>query len=150
MRSAPASYTRRSRLFTLEVFMRPNVLFPLTALLAVAAGCGSEAREPFARSALKRDLTLVTGTTGVEVASPLETRQVRSLPRAVHLSKPAARSSQASLATPKLKLADVWAPGPLAAAPSPIVQPATAVASSENSRELLPGKTVTLVPATGP
>jgi hypothetical protein len=127
--------------------MRPIVLLPLTVLLAVAAGCGSEAREHSARSVLKRDLTLVTGSVGVEVASPLETHQVLNQHRTVHSSKPVARSSQAPLATPTAKLADVWVPRPVATAPSPVVQPATPSASSENSRELLPGKTVTLIPA---
>jgi hypothetical protein len=127
--------------------MRPVVLFPLAALLVVAAGCGSEAREPSARSELKRDLTLVSGAAGVEVASPVETRQIRPQHRSDPSSRPAARSSRAPLATSRVTLIDVWAPGPLTAAPRPVVQPATPEASSENSRELLPGKTVTLIPA---
>lgn len=122
--------------------MRTVFLLPLTALVAVAAGCGSEAREQ-RRSVPERDLTLVTQTAYVEIASPVETQQVRRAP--------ARRSSR----EPKVRLADFTAPlaalgagsAPVLAAPEPVTQPASTASTSDNGRELLPGKTVTLIPA---
>lgn len=127
--------------------MRTVFLLPLTALVAVAAGCGSEAREQ-RRSVPERDLTLVTQTAYVEIASPVETQVRRA---------PARRSSR----EPKVQLAVFTAPlaalgagsAPVLAAPEPVAKPASTAstpeegASSDNGRELLPGKTVTLIPA---
>jgi hypothetical protein len=123
--------------------MRTVYLLPLAAL-AVVAGCGSEEREQTARSVPQRDLTLVTQTAEVKIASRLETQQLR-IHRTVHPSQPAARPTPAARArpvAPKVVLAAVSAP----AAAEPIAQPATE-ASIPNDRELLPGKTVTLIPA---
>ncbi len=121
--------------------MRTVFLLPLTALVAVAAGCGSEAREQ-RRSVPERDLTLMTHTAYVEIASPVETQVRRA---------PARRSSR----EPKVRLADFTAPlaalgagsAPVLAAPEPVTQPASTASTSDNGRELLPGKTVTLIPA---
>jgi hypothetical protein len=116
--------------------MRPIVLFRLTALVAMAGGCGSESREPATRSAPKRDLTLVTGVAQVEVASPVETRRIQPPYRARQAWSRVARPTPAA-ASSAVKLAAIWTPA----------QPATADAASNNPRELLPGKTVTLIPA---
>jgi hypothetical protein len=126
--------------------MRTIFLLPLTALMAVAAGCGSEARERAARSAPERDLTLVTQAAQVEIASPVEMQHLRIQHRTVRPSQWAARVAPArrpSPLEPKLGLAAVAAP---LAAPEPVAQPAT-TASTINDRELLPGKTVTVIPA---
>jgi hypothetical protein len=120
--------------------MRTVFLFPLTALVAVAAGCGSEAREQAVRSVPQRDLTLVTQTAGVEIASPVEVQQLRIQHRTVRRSQLAVRL--AAVATP------APAPAPALAVPEPVVQPASTAATPANDRELLPGKTVTVIPAT--
>jgi hypothetical protein len=123
--------------------MRTIFLRPLTALVAIVAGCGSEAREPAARSVPDRDLTLVTQTAQAEIASPVETQQLRIPHRTVPLE-------------PKVKLAAVAAPlaalgAPVLAAAEPVAQPATTASTSDNDRELLPGKTVTVIPvSSGP
>ena len=120
--------------------MRITVLFPLTALVAVAAGCGSDIKESAARSVPQRDLTLIPQTAEVEFASPVEMQQVRTS-RTVHHSGWATRLQLAAFSTP--------APAP--AVPQPVAQPATVPATPANDRELLPGKTVTVIPvSSGP
>jgi hypothetical protein len=127
--------------------MRTIFMLPLTALVAVVAGCGSEARESAARSVPERDLTLVTQTPQVEVASPVEIERPQVQHRTVGPSRlaPASRSRR----EPKVKVADVWVPAPVLATPQPVAQPASMAPAPEpnNDRELLPGKTVTLIPA---
>jgi hypothetical protein len=124
--------------------MRTIFLAPLTALAAVVAGCGSEASEPAARSAAQRDLTLMTQTAQVEIASPVETQEARPAARLA----PARRSRPRE---PKIVLAAVAAPVPVTA--EPVARPASASlipeerASPASDRELLPGKTVTVIPA---
>jgi hypothetical protein len=129
--------------------MRTIVLFPLTALVAVAAGCGSAGREQATRSVPQRDLTLVRQTPAVEIASPVETHQLRVQHRTV---RPAFGSRALE---PKVSLASVTVPlaalgagsAPVLAVPEPVAQPASAAATPANDRELLPGKTVTVIPA---
>ena len=117
--------------------MRTIILLPLT-LIAVAAGCGSEVSD--ARSVPQRDLTLVTRTHEVKIASPVETQQLRTQQRTVRASKPSARLAKVHLAT-------VRAPAPVLTAAQPVAQPASIAAAPHNDRELLPGKTVTVIPA---
>jgi hypothetical protein len=127
--------------------MRRILLFPFTTLVAVAAGCGLETREHSTRSDLKRDLTLVIGSAQVEVASPMETRQLRSEHRAVPSKRSSRPVSTSSLRQPTVKLAVVRVPAPVLSVPEPVPQPVATPASSDNDRELLPGKTITLIPA---
>ena len=121
--------------------MRTIFLFPLTALVAVAAGCGSVGREQATGSVPQRDLTLVTQTAGVEVASPVETHQLRVQHRTV---RPVFSSRPLE---PKVSLASVTVPAPVLAVPEPVAQPASTAATPANDRELLPGKTATVIPA---
>jgi hypothetical protein len=115
--------------------MRPIFLLPLSALVAVVAGCGSETTEQAARSVPQRDLTLVTQTSEVKFASPVEVQQVRTQHRTAPRSGPFA---------PKVRLASVVESAPVLAAPEPVAELASTPASD---RELLPGKTVTVIPA---
>jgi hypothetical protein len=127
--------------------MRSIFLLPLAALVAVVAGCRSEVSEQRAPSLPQRDLTLVTQTSGVQIASPVETQQPQRVARR-------ARAPRSSL-EPELRLAAVPA-APLAApgagsvpvlAPEPVAQPASTAPAQANDRELLPGKTITVMPA---
>jgi hypothetical protein len=120
--------------------MRTIFLLPLTALVVVVAGCGSEAREQAARSVPQRDLTLVPQTPAVEIASPVETHQLRVQLRTV---RPTFSSRPLE---PKVSFASVTVPAPVLAIPEPVAQPASTAAASANDRELLPGKTVTVIP----
>ena len=139
----------KSRRFAPGGFMRAKFLFPLTALVAVAAGCASEARDQASGSVPQRDLTLVPQTPAVEIASPVETHQLRVQHRTV---RPAFSSGPLE---PKVSLASVTVPlaalgarsAPVLATPEPVAQPVSTAATSPNDRELLPGKTVTVIPA---
>lgn len=121
--------------------MRTIILLPLT-LIVVVAGCGSEVRDQAVRSVPQRDLTLVTQTPEVEIASPVETQQLRVQRRTVPASQPAARQARA-----KVHLATVLTPAPILTAAEPVARPAVTEATPPNDRELLPGKTVTVIPA---
>ena len=121
--------------------MRTIILLPLT-LIVVVAGCGSEVRDQGARSVPQRDLTLVTQTPEVKIASPVETQQLRIQRRTVPASQPAARQARA-----KVHLATVLTPAPTLTPAEPVAQPAVTEVTPPNDRELLPGKTVTVIPA---
>ena len=126
--------------------MRSITLLPLAALVAAAAGCRSEVREQGVRSVPQRDLTLVTQTAQVQVASPVEMQQLRIQPRTRRPSQGAARLASASRFShePKVIHAALAAPTPIpaAAAAEPVADPTPA-----SDRELSPGKTVTVIPA---
>jgi hypothetical protein len=129
--------------------MRTINLLPLT-LIAVVAGCGSEVRDQAARSVPHRDLTLVSRTHEVKIASPVETQQLRIQRRTVRASQPAARPAPAPHFSPleaNLHLAAVRAPALVLSTAQPVAQPASMAATPPNDRELLPGKTVTVIPA---
>lgn len=127
--------------------MRTSVLLPLTALAAIVTGCGSQGREEATASLPHRDLTLATQAAPVEVASPVELRQIQAHYRTVRSSRPTARRSHVTETKP--------APAPVAAVPAtvtvqPVAEPARA-AEPANDRELLPGKTITIIPvSSGP
>lgn len=147
MRPASSSYIGEIGSSAPGGFMRSIFSLPLMALVAVVAGCGSTAREQAAPSSPQRDLTLVSQTAQVEIASPVELRQVRAARR-----PPARRSSPLE---PRVELPAVAAPfvalgtgsAPVLAAPERVAQPAGTASTSDNSRELPPGKTVTVIPA---
>jgi hypothetical protein len=127
--------------------MRTVYLFPLMALVVVA-GCGSEAKDQASGSVPQRDLTLVPQTPAVEIASAVETHQPRVQDRTV---RPAfsshTREAKVSLASVTVPVAALGAgSAPVLAIPEPVVQPASTAAASANDRELLPGKTVTVIP----
>jgi hypothetical protein len=121
-------------------FMRSSVLLPLTALVVVAAGCGSKSNEQAVDSNLQRDLTLVTRSAQVQIASPAETERPRVQRRTVNQSRRAVGAkvqlASTAVATPTRK---------------PMARPTSMVMIPANDRELLPGKTVTVVPtSSGP
>jgi hypothetical protein len=128
--------------------MRTAFLLPIAAVVAVVAGCGSEAREQRARSLPERDLTLVTQTAGVEIASPVEMQQLRIHHRAIRQAPRPSRKPKIHLAAVAAPLAPLGAgSAPILAVPEPVAQPATATVTPANDRELLPGKTVSVIPA---
>ena len=129
--------------------MRTVYLLPLTTMLAVVAGCGSQGREPAAPSLPQRDLTLAAQAREVAVASPVELQNLRTLYRTARPSRTSRRSSAQHPSSVVAKPA----PAAAAAAPAvvlashPVAQPASAVSEPVNDRELPPGKTVTVIPA---
>jgi hypothetical protein len=81
----------------------------------------------------------VTRNPAVEIASPVELQQLPTQ----HYKPPRSSSFE-----PKVKLAAVWAPARVLAAPQPVAEPTPTAATPVNDRELLPGKTVTVIPVT--
>jgi hypothetical protein len=130
--------------------MRTALLLPLTAVMAVAAGCASQGREQAARSVLQRDLTLASRAQEVAIASPIELRQVRPVGRTTisqRMARPVSARTHKSSA-PKIRTAVLaLAPAPVLAVPQPVTEPAGSTSEPANDRELLPGKTVTVIPA---
>jgi hypothetical protein len=128
--------------------MRYTSLLPFSALLAITMGCGSEPREKPVRSVAKRDLTLVSQTPQLQIASRVETAQLPTR-RTVRLSPAAARPTAVSRfrsPEPQVHLASITLPAIVVATPQPLPEP-TATAAPVDDRELPPGKTVTLIPA---
>ncbi len=123
--------------------MRTGLL--LAALvIASAAGCSSHEGEESA-VVLQRDLTRVPPAPPLDIASPLELQkpltsqsvQPRATTRAILASR---RRKNDSKALPAV----LTAPATVAA-PAPEARPAPAE-EPRNDRELLPGKTVTIIP----
>jgi hypothetical protein len=130
--------------------MRTIFLIPFAFLAGVAVGCSPAPGEQVSGSIPKRDLTLVTQAPALEIASPVETQRVhpeRRVPRAGRMNARLASASRATQAAPVLQLVTYHVPAPLRAAPEPVAQPTSTASSPANDRELLPGKTVTVIPA---
>jgi hypothetical protein len=129
--------------------MRGIYLLPLTGLVITVVACRSTEVEQATRSVPKRDLTLVMPPRAVETASPIETATIRAETRATRHSRTIARVAKTRhpTPTPTPKLTDQWVPTLVLASPRPPIQPANTAATPTNDRELPPGKTVTLIPA---
>lgn len=134
----------------LEESMRTLLLLPITAAVVVTVGCVSQGREPAAVSQPKRDLTLPAQVTEVAVASPVELQQVRTPHRALRPSLRVTRSATArhpKPEAPKVMTAVLASSPTVLPVPQPVSAPASTEAEPANDRELLPGKTVTVIPA---
>jgi hypothetical protein len=144
LRRVSASYTRKP-VYPRGGFMRTIVLLPITALVAIAAGCGSDIKEERAHSVSQRDLTRVAPAAQLEIASPVEIQRPQIRRRTVR----PARTVPAPQSTTELpvKVVDLWVPAPARAAAQPVALPAGSAATPTSDRELPPGKTVTLIPA---
>jgi hypothetical protein len=133
--------------------MRNVFLCSLASTIVALAGCGSQPREQAAPSDLKRDLTLASRVFDSTVASALELGEVRTQPRTTAASQKIvrhrrvvrqrpARPATAKVAKPVI--ADIVVSSPAAQATAVTAIPA-------DSRELPPGKTVTVIPvSSGP
>jgi hypothetical protein len=133
-----------SQLVVSEDLMRVVVLLPLA--VAAAAGCGS-AKIRQTASVSERDLTLSTTATESAVASPLELqrpvpRETKQLVRRTH--RRAAVTFQPTIVPAVLHETIARTP----VAPTPAAEPVAVIA---DPHELLPGKTVTIIPtSSGP
>jgi hypothetical protein len=121
--------------------MHTRFLLSLTIVVAVSAsGCGEQEKEETA-IALKRDLTLVAPAPNLEIASPVEVK--RPQPQVTR-----ARAPRRHVSAPKSITLDVdLEPIRPAVAAQPSLRPAVTAPEPVNGRELPPGKTVTLIPA---
>lgn len=119
--------------------MLPRFLLSLPIVIAVATSACGEQKQEETGTALRRDLTLAAPVPNQEIATPVELERPQpqaTRPRAIrrHVS---ARISRAKVLEPIRPAVVVDAPLPSTdAAP----EPAT-------GRELPPGKTITLIPA---
>jgi hypothetical protein len=120
--------------------MRAIALLPLA--IAVAAGCGHDHEQQVPPAVPQRDLALPAPAGEVKVASPVELQQLR-IHRTAHSFRRAKRSAPAE---PKITLAAVaTAPAPVLLHPVSVVEPVAP--AKANDRELAPGQTVTVIPA---
>ena len=119
--------------------MRTRYLLSLTIVVAAgASGCGKQAQEETA-SALQRDLTLAAPAPNVEIASPMELERPEprvARPRAARRHVSARKSPTIDLEPIRPAVTIHASVGPTETAPEPV-----------SGRELPPGKTVTLIPA---
>jgi hypothetical protein len=125
--------------------MRSVVLIPLTLMVTVAPGCGSEEREQASISVSERDLTRQAPAPEVEIASPVELQQLRTPHRTVRSSRPVRAPRRSTVEAKLVARARATAPAVLPAA-EPVAQ-TTTTTDLGSDRELLPGKTVTVIPA---
>jgi hypothetical protein len=124
--------------------MRGVYLLTVSAVVAGVLGCGSPGPEESARAVSKRDLTLMTHTLEVKTASRVEMQPARNDTRAAVSIRQAPRKADA----PRPVIKPVQVHSPVATpAPSLLPVPVAQPEAPASDRELLPGKTVTLIPA---
>jgi hypothetical protein len=125
--------------------MRAFVLLPIIAITLVAS-CSVE-KTGATRSAPKRDLTLAPQSFESAISSPLEREQPKVLHTAASIARrKAQRVPPFNHIEPTVHLASMTTTIPVAVHVDPVAQPISTPTSSDNSRELLPGKTVTIIP----
>jgi hypothetical protein len=122
--------------------MRPILLLPL-AIIALA-GCGTDEAKQTA-SLPARNLALPTQYNQVEIASPLELGRPEVRP----VARPARRSARRSKpAAPRIEPVATIPDEPVAVRAVPaIFVPSSSPSIPASDRELPPGKTVTIIPA---
>ena len=119
--------------------MRTRFLLSLTIVVAAGTlGCSEQAQEETA-TALQRDLTLAAPAPNVEVASPVELE--RPQPRATRTR--AVRRHVSARKSPTIDLEPIRPAVIIDAS----VRPTETAPEPATGRELPPGKTVTLIPA---
>ena len=129
--------------------MRIGLLFSVSLGMIAIAGCESERGKPRAGSTPPRDVTLPTQAPPVEIASPVELRNLQPS-RSERRSK---RPRSASAGTEIRVLPARPAPSPVVASPvvtsntyaAPVAAASTA-SEPANDRDLAPGETVTVIP----
>jgi hypothetical protein len=125
--------------------MRAVLLLPLSVVLAAIPGCGYEGSEEVAFATTERDLTLPEQASKLETVSAVELHQPRQKPELKRSPRPSrpARAARIQRAQARTVAA---APSPVPAAEASRPTPDSYVPTD---RELLPGKTVTVIPASG-
>jgi hypothetical protein len=127
--------------------MRIVFLPSFAAMAAVVVGCGSQGKQT-APSLPKRDLTLASQANQVAIASPVELGSLQVQQRAMrptHTRRPKPSRRSTPVADRVVTTAVAAAPAVVLTVARPVAQPEVAVPA--NDRELLPGKTVTVIPA---
>jgi hypothetical protein len=115
----------------------------LLFIAALVAACGTEGTKPAASSVPKRDLTLSGQYAQVQVASPVELRRTQHQ-TATHAFRRLRQPTQRFEPTIVLNTTTEPAPAPLTAKPP--AEPVATISQPADPHELLPGKTITIVP----
>jgi len=125
--------------------MRIASLFPVILVAAAGlAGCGSERIEEGEVPASRRDLTRQGELAQLVVASPVELQRARPERSTVRRPRRTSRPAPKSAESPELTVINA------AAIPTPAIASVPeidATPEAVNDRELPPGKTVTIIPA---
>jgi hypothetical protein len=137
--------------------MRAAVLFPLAFVAVALTGCGGdgtnlsgreETASRAAAAALERDLTLsVPQVPATEVASAIELSLPKPAPAPVHRRYPRPRPKPAPSAVAESAPAPTPEPVTVPAVSEALSEPATTDEVFAGGRELAPGRTVTVIPA---
>jgi hypothetical protein len=137
--------------------MRAAVLFPLAFVAVALTGCGGdgtnlsgreETASRAAAAALERDLTLsVPQVPATEVASAIELSLPKPAPAPVHRHYPRPRPKPAPSAVAESAPAPTPEPVTVPAVSEALSEPATTDEVFAGGRELAPGRTVTVIPA---
>jgi hypothetical protein len=127
--------------------MRTAILLSIGLAMTVILGCGPEAKDETALAVPERDLTLATAAPHVEIASAVELGQLRAQPRVARQSRAARRPASAPRATRAEARSAPATPAQVIAPTRPVTEFTTPVSDVVNDRELPPGKTITIIPA---
>src|SRR4051794_19671134 len=136
--------TSGARQVTFGGTMHKLSLLVLSALLAAA--CGTEGTKPTGSSVPKRDLTLSGQYAQVDVASPIELRRPfhQTAVHAVRRMRQSAETFEPTIIPTVLKT--TTAPLPVPTTAKPAAEPVTTVSQPADPHDLLPGKTITIIP----
>jgi hypothetical protein len=118
----------------------------LLFIAALVAACGTEGTKPAASSVPMRDLTLSGQYAQVQVASPIELRRTqhqtathafRRMRQPTHRFEPTIIPAVLNTTTE---------PAPARVAAKPAAEPVATLSQPADPHELLPGKTITIIP----
>jgi hypothetical protein len=124
-------------------FMHKLSLFLIAGLLAA---CATEETKPTASSVPKRDLTLSGQSAQVEVASPIELRRGIHQTATHELRRMRQPAPQYEPTIIPAILHTTTATATAALPTEPAAEPSTDVSQPADPHELLPGKTITIIP----
>jgi hypothetical protein len=118
----------------------------LLSLAALLVACSTEGIKPTASSVPKRDLTLSGQYAQVDVASPIELRRAvhQTAPHALRRMRQPAPQFEPTIIPAILNTSTAKATAPLPVKPA--AEPVTIVSQPADPHELLPGKTITIIP----
>jgi len=124
--------------------MRTLLLIPICVGAIGAVGCGSVGKESPAPPVARRDLTVPAPPPKVEVASAVELGRIQPPRTKQHSARAHRRARPAAAKVTPVIVASHPSPAP---APEAVPVPRFRQPEPANDRELPPGKTVTVIPA---
>jgi hypothetical protein len=122
----------------------------LVSLAALLVACSTEGTKATASSVPKRDLTLSGQYAQVDVASPIELRRAlhQTATHALQRMRQPAQQFEPTIIPAVLNTSTATATAPLAVKPA--AEPVTIPSQAADPHELLPGKTITIIPVSAP